>query len=96
MLKKHVSGLLVALIAGVGSFAVSHAAEQFVPQGYLYGPGNDQLPPLNSEQDRVDAMAAVRQTEIYNSQYRERRFLENMNRLDDHDFSTPNSFNSSW
>jgi len=96
MFRKQISGLVAALIMGASSIAVSHAAEQFIPQGYVYGPGHDQLPALNSTQDRIDAMAAVRQTEIYKSQYRERRFLENLNRLDDHDFSTPNAFNSAW
>jgi hypothetical protein len=96
MVRKHFSRLVLALVLGAGCVSVSHAAEQFIPQGYVYGPGHDQLPPLNSQQDRIDAMAAVRQTEIYKSQYRERRFLENLNRLVDHDFSTPNAFNSAW
>lgn len=96
MVRKQVSGLVVALIVGASSVVTGHTAEQFIPQGYVYGPGSDQLPALNSEQDRIDSMAAVRQTEIYKSQYRERRFLENLNRLNDHDFNTPNALNSAW
>ncbi len=94
--RKQISGLMVALILGSTAVVTGHAAEQFIPQGYVYGPGHDELPPLNSEQDRIDAMAAVRQTEIYKSQYRERRFRENLDRMLDHDFTTPNALNSAW
>ncbi|WP_342641783.1 hypothetical protein [Rhodoligotrophos ferricapiens] len=89
----------VSLTAGhavTGHAGPSHAAEQFIPQGFVYGPGRDELPPLNSEQDRIDAMAAVRETEIYKSQYRERYLIQNMNRMLDHDFNTPNALNSAW
>ncbi|WP_137392160.1 hypothetical protein [Rhodoligotrophos defluvii] len=96
MFKRHFSGLAVALIVGTTSLVASHAAEQFIPQGFVYGPGRDELPPLNSEQDRIDARAAVRETEIWKSQYRERYLIENMQRLLDHDFSTPNQLNSAW
>lgn len=94
--KKHLPSLAIALILGSTSVIGSHAAEQFIPQGYVYGPGHEELPPLNSEEDRINAMAAVRETEIWKSQYRERRLIQNMERLLDHDFSTPNQLNSAW
>ena len=51
------------------------AAENFIPGGHTYSPENNPLPPLNSEQDRINLNADIIQSEI-NRQQRERKVLD--------------------
>ncbi|MGF7161470.1 hypothetical protein FHS85_003105 [Rhodoligotrophos appendicifer] len=94
--KLNAAGLTFALMLSSGLMVSTHAAEQFIPQGHVYGPNSEQLPALNSTQDQIDAMADIRETEIWKSQHRERLFLQQLDRLIDHDLTTPNSVNALW
>ena len=51
------------------------AAENFIVRGHPYAPGDDQLPPLNSEQDDVDLQTDILESEIYVTQ-RHRKVLD--------------------
>ena len=57
------------LILGCAVLALSAApalaVENFIPLGQNYAPGDDTLPPIGSEQDRVNAQVDIYETEIY-------------------------------
>ncbi len=55
------------------------ADEYYIPRGHAYGPGMEVLPPLNSEQDRINAMADIREAEIQRRLREERMFQEQFN-----------------
>lgn len=68
----------------------------FVPQGHLYAPGDDDLPPLGGARDRFNAQVDVRQSEIWNAQREERVFREQINRMLNRDFGTTTEFRARW
>lgn len=47
------------------------AAENFIPLGQNYAPGDDTLPPIGSEEDQVNAQTDIYQTETYGRQLRD-------------------------
>lgn len=55
-----------AVLAGLISLATGpvHAAENFVPMGLGYSPERQELPPLNSPLDELNAQADVYESEI--------------------------------
>jgi hypothetical protein len=63
------------------SAAPAQAVENFIPLGQNYAPGDDQLPPLGSEQDKVNAQVDIYETEIYNRALREKEFSSRMYNL---------------
>jgi hypothetical protein len=72
----------VALVLGLGLAAVpAVAAENFIPQGHGYQPGNEALPPLNSEQDRITLQTDIYESELYVKQRRQKVFESRMNRF---------------
>lgn len=87
-----VSALVVAAMVPTGG----SATEQFIPKGFTYAPGSEQLPPLNSPQDRIEAGADVRETEIWMGKHEERVFREQLDRFQDHDFDSPTDVYSRW
>ena len=72
-------GLGVALWLAAGGMAP--AAENFIPQGHSYSTENDQLPPLNSEEDQIDLGADLLESEIYVEQRERKRFESEFNRF---------------
>jgi hypothetical protein len=61
----HKAGLRVALLAGLlGWSGAASAAENFVPMGLGYSPERQELPPLNSALDQLNAQADVYESEI--------------------------------
>jgi hypothetical protein len=55
------------------------AMENFIPLGQNYAPGDDQIPPIGSEQDRINAQLDIYQTENYVRDLREKRFDTRLN-----------------
>jgi hypothetical protein len=64
-------GIGAALVAGLLGLAAAQAAENFVPMGLGYSPERQELPPLNSPLDDLNAQADVYESEI-NREQRER------------------------
>ncbi|MFN4143660.1 hypothetical protein [Aestuariivirga sp.] len=56
------------------------AYENFIPLGQNYAPDDDQLPPLGSAQDQINAQVDVYESEIYNQQRRQ-KVLDSRNQL---------------
>jgi hypothetical protein len=71
------------LILGCAVLALSSApalaVENFIPLGQNYAPGDDQIPPIGSEQDRINAQLDIYQTENYVRDLREKRFDTRLN-----------------
>ena len=71
------------LILGCAVLALSPAPvlamENFIPLGQNYAPGDDQIPPIGSEQDRINAQLDIYQTENYGRDLREKRFDTRLN-----------------
>jgi hypothetical protein len=58
-------GIRAALVAGLlGVAAIAQAAENFVPMGLGYSPERQELPPLNSPLDELNAQADIYESEI--------------------------------
>ena len=49
------------------------AYENFIPLGQNYAPGDDQVPPIGSEQDKINAQVDIYETENYNRALREKQ-----------------------
>jgi hypothetical protein len=72
----------VAVIVGLSlATTVAVAAENFIPQGHGYQPGNEVLPPLNSDQDRITLGTDIYESELYVKQRRQKVFESRMNRF---------------
>lgn len=71
------------LILGCAVLALSSAPvvamENFIPLGQNYAPGDDQIPPIGSEHDRINAQLDIYQTENYVRDLREKRFDTRLN-----------------
>jgi hypothetical protein len=71
------------LILGCAVLALSSAPvlamENFIPLGQNYAPGDDQIPPIGSDQDRINAQLDIYQTENYVRDLREKRFDTRLN-----------------
>lgn len=71
------------LILGCAVLALSHlpaqAVENFIPLGQNYAPGDDDMPPIGSEQDRINAQVDIYETENYRRDLREKRFETRLN-----------------
>ena len=71
------------LILGCAVLALSplpvQAMENFIPLGQNYAPGDDQVPPIGSEQDRINAQVDIYETENYGRALREKQFESRLN-----------------
>ena len=77
--------LFGAFVLTAGLFlapAIAGADENYIPRGHAYGPGNELLPPLNSQQDRINAMADAREVEIQRTQREQRMFQGQLRGMD--------------
>lgn len=62
-------GIRASVVAGLlGLAAAAQAAENFVPMGLGYSPERQELPPLNSPLDELNAQADVYESEIHRIQ----------------------------
>jgi len=73
------------LILGCTVLALSHvpasAVENFIPLGQNYAPGDDEVPPIGSEQDRINAQVDIFETENYGRALREKQFDSRLNQV---------------
>lgn len=71
------------LILGCAVLALSAApalaAENFIPLGQNYAPGDDEVPPIGSEQDQVNAQVDIYETENFGRALREKQFDTRLN-----------------
>lgn len=71
------------LILGCAVLALStlpaQAVENFIPLGQNYAPGENEVPPIGSEQDRVNTQVDIYQTENYTRDLREQQFETRLN-----------------
>lgn len=70
------------LILGCAVLAMTlpaQAVENFIPLGQAFAPGDDDIPPIGSEQDRVNAQADIYETESYRRALREKQFETRLN-----------------
>jgi hypothetical protein len=71
------------LILGCAILALSplpaQAMENFIPLGQNYAPGDDTVPPIGSEQDRINAQLDIYETENYGRALRQKRFETRLN-----------------
>lgn len=61
------------------SAAPALAVENFIPLGQNYAPGDDSIPPIGSEQDRINAQLDIYETENYGEALREKQFETRLN-----------------
>ena len=71
----------MALAVLVATAIQASAAENFIVRGHSYAPGDDQLPPLNSERDDVNLQTDILESEIYVSQRQRKLFDSEMSRF---------------
>jgi hypothetical protein len=71
------------LILGCAVLALSSAPvlamENFIPLGQNYAPGENDIPPIGSEQDRINAQLDIYQTENHVRDLSEKRFDTRLN-----------------
>jgi hypothetical protein len=73
------------LILGCAVLALSSApvlaVENFIPLGQNYAPGDDEIPPIGSEQDRINAQLDIYETENYGEALRLKQFESRLNQF---------------
>ncbi len=95
-MRKVIVGCILAPLAFAPMQAVSMAAEYFVPQGHTYSPDSERLPSLNSRKDRLQARTDEIEAKIYHEQLRKRRFIEQLNSFEDHEFGNRARRQNNW
>lgn len=95
-MRRMILGLGLAFAVSVSSAAQVNAEGKFVPQGHSYAPGDERIPLLNSNRDRINARAAEIETEIYRRQLDQRRRLERLNAFEDHQFGNQFQRSNTW
>lgn len=73
--------LILGFAAALAVSAPAAAYENFIPLGQNYAPGDDQLPPLGSEQDKMNAQVDIYESEIYNRGLQQKQFDSRLNNL---------------
>lgn len=71
--------LILACSALALSAAPALAVENFIPLGQNYSIGENEVPPIGSEQDKINAQLDIYQTEIYGRDLREKQFDTRLN-----------------
>ncbi|CAN5509821.1 hypothetical protein BH10PSE7_BH10PSE7_00690 [soil metagenome] len=77
MMRAVILGVALVILAA----APAAADENFIPGGHSYSPDSGGLPPLNSEQDRINAQADMIQAEIYTKQREQQLFNSQLRRF---------------
>ncbi len=67
---------------GVGAPQGHVYSPPYMPQGHSYAPGEEVLPPINSERSYFETQVDILQTEIYRRNYDQRMFESEMTRHD--------------
>jgi hypothetical protein len=70
-----IARLAAVVIAGLLAAAPAAAVENYIARGHPYAPGDDRLPPLNSDQDQINLQTDLYEAELYVRQ-RERKAME--------------------
>jgi hypothetical protein len=83
-----VFGCAVLALSPVPAMAV----ENFIPLGQNYAPGDDKLPPIGSEQDRVNAQLDIYETENYARALREKQFDNRLNSYSQQHTGAPSDY----
>ena len=93
---KIISAGIVAAIASYAAIGFASAAgPERIPQGHIYAPGEESLPPNHSRQADIEARADEFEARRYRSQLEKRRNIEQMN-LNRFDFGNPNNILNNW
>lgn len=95
-MRRLIIGFGLAISVSISATVPGSAEGQFVPKGHSYAPGDERLPLLNSNRDRINARAAEIETEIYREQLRQRRRLERLNAFEDHQFGNQFQRSNTW
>ena len=72
---------LLAAAALVLSVESAAAYENFIPLGQNYAPGENELPPLNSEQERINAQVDIYESEIYTKERATKEWTSQFQRM---------------
>ena len=73
---------LIALTAALAFAPVPALAyENFIPLGQNYSPEQSELPPINSEQARINSQLDIFESEIYNRQRSAKEFSSQLQRF---------------
>ena len=78
-MRMHSAFMALAILVAVPIQA--SAAENFIVRGHSYAPGDDQLPPLNSERDDVNLQTDILESEIYITQRQRKLFDSELSRF---------------
>jgi hypothetical protein len=85
--------ILVALAVIAGAAAQASAAENFIVRGHSYAPGNNQLPPLGSEQDQINLQTDLIEADIYVKERQQKIVDTEMQRfINNHELTGPEQF----
>lgn len=57
------------------------AYENFIPLGHNYSPDDSILPPLNSEQDQINAQVDIFESDVYTRARRAKEFRSNLDQF---------------
>lgn len=95
MEKMRRAGITGAALLMASAFSAFAAGPEFIPQGHVYTPQSQGLPPAQSRQAEIEARADQIQVQNYNRQLRQRRQLESM-RLNQFDFGDPTARTNQW
>ncbi len=73
---------LIALTAALAFAPLPALAyENFIPLGQNYSPEQSELPPINSEQARINSQLDIFESEIYNRQRSAKEFSSQLQRF---------------
>lgn len=73
------AAITIATILGISSPAFAY--ENFIPLGHNYAPDDPALPAFGSDQDKLNALIDIHESEIYNSQRRAKVFRSQLERF---------------
>ncbi|MGI9373779.1 MAG: hypothetical protein ACR2OJ_14915 [Hyphomicrobiales bacterium] len=87
--------LTVAISTCAFAISAQAAGPEYIPQGHVYSPNSNSLPPSQSRQAEIERRADELQVQRYNRELRQRRSFEYMN-LNRFDFGNPNNTLDNW
>lgn len=73
--------VIVACAALTVMTAPALAYENFIPLGHAYSPEDAELPPINSDQERIISQTDVYEAEIYTRQRTAKQFSSQLERF---------------
>ena len=94
-MKIYAAVLAAAVSTYVCAMTAQAAGPEYIPQGHIYTPESNSLPPSNSRQAEIERRADELQVQRYNNELRQRRNFEFM-KLNRFDFGNPNNVLDNW